>query len=146
MKTWLNRAFKLEENRLFLAMADPLDLQTIDFIERKTGYKVTPHIATEKSLEKVLEEQKGKELGAEVSAALEEIKQTTLKIEESHEELTDATIRDAPIARIVGMIMETAVKTGASDVHLEPGEEKSRFAIYPANQLVQIMEEFGRGG
>jgi len=118
--------FRLEDRKLSLAMVDPLDLQTIDFIERKTGYKVIPFITTEKTIDKVLEEQKGKELGAEITAAMEEISLTTLKIEEGHQELTDATIRDAPIARIVGMILETAVKTGASDVHIEPGEGDSR--------------------
>ena len=118
--------FELKENHLSLAMSDPFDLQTIDFVERKTGYKVVPFIATEKIIEKALEEQKGKELTEEITAALDELSQTTLKIEESNQEITDATIRDAPIARIVGMILETAVKTGASDIHLEPGEEKSR--------------------
>jgi type IV pilus assembly protein PilB len=118
--------FGKENGVINLAMVDPFDLQTIDFVERKTGLKVNPFIATEKNIEKVLEEQKGKELGEEISAALEELEQTTLKIEESNQELTDATIRDAPIARIVGMILETAVKTGASDIHLEPGDGKSR--------------------
>ena len=107
-------------------MIDPLDLQTIDFIERKTGYKIVPYITTEKTIEKVLEEQKGKELGEEITAALQEITETTLKIEESGGEITDATLRDAPIARIVSMILETAVKIGASDIHIEPGEDGSR--------------------
>ncbi len=129
--------FELTENKLSLAMMDPLDLQTIDFIERKTGYKVTPFISTEKGIEKILEEQKGNELGQEISAALEEISQTTLKIEESNQEITDATIRDAPIARIVGMILETAVKTGASDIHLEPGEDRSRLRY----RIDGILEE-----
>lgn len=118
--------FKEENNKLSLAMVDPLDLQTIDFIERKTGYKVVPYITTEKSIDRVLEEQQGKELGEEITAAMHEISQTTLKIEEGFQELSDATIRDAPIARIVGMIMETAVKTGASDVHIEPSENECR--------------------
>lgn len=118
--------FKFDEKKLDLAMVDPLDLQTIDFIERKTALKVIPYIVTEKTIDKVLEEQKGKELGEEITAAMEEISQTTLKIEESHGELTDETIRDAPIARIVGMILETAVKSGASDVHIEPGEDSCR--------------------
>lgn len=129
--------FELKENKLSLAMLDPLDLQTIDFIERKTGYKVVPFITTDKTIEKVLEEQKGKELGEEISAALQEISQTTLKIEESGSEITDATIRDAPIARIVSMILETAVKTGASDIHLEPGEDASRLRY----RIDGILEE-----
>lgn len=129
--------FNLEGNNLSLAMVDPLDLQTIDFIERKTGYDVVPFITTEKNIDKILEEQKGKELGEEITAAMQEIEQTTLTIEESNQEITDATLRDAPIARIVGMILETAVKTGASDVHIEPGEDKSRLRY----RIDGILEE-----
>lgn len=118
--------FSLKDGKLSIAMLDPLDLQTIEFIERKSGYKVVPFIATQKELDKVLDDQKGKAIGEEISAALEEISQTTLKIEENQGEISDATIRDAPIARIVGMILETAVKTGASDIHIEPGENGTR--------------------
>jgi type IV pilus assembly protein PilB len=118
--------FAIADNKISLAMVDPMDLPTIDYVEKKTGFKVVPFIASDKSIERALEEQKGKELGAEITAALEEISQNTLKIEESGQEITEATIRDAPIARIVGMILETAVKTGASDIHIEPGEQKSR--------------------
>ena len=117
---------KVDGDKLHLAMVDPLDLQTIDFIERKTGFKVVPYISTDKIIDKVLEEQKGKELGEEITAAMEEISQNTLKIEEGGAEYTDATIRDAPIARVVGMILETAVKSGASDVHIEPSEDACR--------------------
>lgn len=117
---------KLEENTLHLAMEDPLDLQTIEFVERKTGHKVTTYIATTKALGKILEEYKSEAIGDEISAALEELNQTTLKIEESQADITDGTLKDAPITRIVSMILETASKTGASDVHLEPGEEASR--------------------
>ena len=118
--------FALEGTNLSLAMADPMDLPTIDFVERKTGYKVIPFISTQKNIESVLESQKGTELTEEISEAMKTLSQNTLKIEESNQELTDATIRDAPIARIVSMILETAVKSGASDVHLEPGEFKTR--------------------
>ena len=129
--------FALTGNNLSLAMVDPMDLQTIEFIERKTGFRVVPFITSPKAIERVLEEQKGKAIGEEITAALEEISQTTLKIEENAGELTDATLRDAPIARIVGMIMETAVKTGASDVHIEPGEENSRLRY----RIDGILEE-----
>jgi type IV pilus assembly protein PilB len=118
--------FELKGKNLSLAMLDPMDLATIDFVERKTGYKVVPFVATEKAIDGVLDAQKGSELSEEITAAMEAIDENTLKIEESDGEITDATLRDAPIARIVGMILETAVKTGASDVHLEPGEDKSR--------------------
>lgn len=118
--------FEYKDGTLSLAMVDPLDLQTIEFVERRTGYKVVPFITTPKHIEKALEDIKGKAIGEEITAALEEINQTTLKIEETHGELDAAALREAPIARIVGMILETAVKTGASDIHLEPGDGKTR--------------------
>lgn len=131
--------FELKENNLSVAMVDPLDLQTIDFIERKTGLKVIPYITTEKIIEKVLEEQKGKELGEEIHAAMEEISQTTLKIEEGSSDLNEQTIRDAPIARIVSMILETAVKILASDIHIEPEEDKSRLRYRVDGILTEKM-------
>ncbi len=130
--------YALEGNNLKVAMADPLDLQTIEFVERKTGYTVIPAISTQKEIEHVLEEQQGKAIGAEINAALEEISQTTLKIDENNKTIDDqATLRDAPIARIVEMILQTAVKTGASDIHLEPMETETRLRY----RIDGILEE-----
>ncbi|MBI2620627.1 Flp pilus assembly complex ATPase component TadA [candidate division WWE3 bacterium] len=130
--------FALKDGKLSVAMADPLDLQTIEFVERKTQYTVVPYISTVKEIEAAIDEQHGKAMGEEISAALEEITQTTLKIEESGDISQDeATLRDAPIARVVGMVLETAVKTGASDVHIEPGEDKSRLRY----RIDGILEE-----
>jgi type IV pilus assembly protein PilB len=130
--------YSLDGNILKVAMADPLDLQTIEFVERKTGHTVVPAISTQKEIEHVLEEQQGKAIGAEISAALEEISQTTLKIDENNKTIDDqATLRDAPIARIVEMILQTAVKTGASDIHLEPMETETRLRY----RIDGILEE-----
>lgn len=119
--------FVKDAKTISLAMADPLDLVTIEFIERRSGLRVIPFIAATKEIDRVLEEHSGKEIGAEISAALEEINETTLKLEGSQGDLdSEATLRDAPVARVVGMILETAVRTGASDVHLEPGEDRTR--------------------
>jgi len=132
-----------KNNRLHLAMADPLDLQTIEFIERKTGYQIVPFISTEKEISAVVEEQRGRAIGEEISAALEELSQTTLKIEENQGDLEadEATIRDAPIARIVGMILETAVKTAASDVHIEASEGDTRLR-YRVDGILEEKRKF----
>ncbi|MBD3366446.1 type II/IV secretion system protein [candidate division WWE3 bacterium] len=115
-----------EKNKLSLAMVDPLDLPTIEFIEKKENVHVKPFITTPGEISHVLGDLQGRAIGEEISAALEEINQTTLKLDETSEEISTATLRDAPIARIVGMILETAVKTGASDIHIEPHEDSTR--------------------
>lgn len=136
--------FKLEDDKLSVAMVDPLDLQTIEFIERKSGYKVKPFIATVKDIDKVLGDHQGKAITQEISAALEEISQNTLKLKGDEADIKDAdeqTIRDAPIARIVGMILETAVKIGASDIHIEPREKDTRLR-YRVDGVLQEKRTF----
>lgn len=136
-------ALDMNANVLSVAMVDPLDLQTIEFIERKTGYTVKPYISTLKEIEAVLGEVQGKAISEEISAALEEISATTLQLKGDSGDLNadDATIRDAPIARIVGMILETAVKIGASDVHIEPTDSDTRLR-YRVDGVLQEKRKF----
>lgn len=114
---------------LQVAMTDPVNLEIIDFVERKSGLKVIPYITTKQDILLALEEASSKTLSEDVTKALKEISTTAeaLKIDGSGT-LTkdDEVLKDAPVARIVGMIIETAVKVGASDIHLEPSEELVR--------------------
>jgi type IV pilus assembly protein PilB len=120
--------FEQEGQILKVAMKDPLDLQVIEFIEKGSGLKVEPYIAEPTDIESSIEEEYRKALGPEVSAALEEAGMAATKIEEQIEDITKAeeVIRDAPVARIVSTILEYAVKSRASDVHIEPGPKKTR--------------------
>jgi len=130
--------FELKGTDLSVAMLDPLNLQVIEFIERKTGHRVIPFVATQKEMNRILEDYRGSSnIGQDISAALEEISQTTLKLDEGQGNLADMTLRDAPIARIVGTILEAAVKLGASDVHIEPVENQTRIRF----RIDGVLEE-----
>jgi len=120
--------FKKEGNKLLVAMSDPLDLEVIEFLEKSTGVKVEPHIAEVTNINSAVETQYEKSIGAEVSAALEEVSGTATKIREQIKDIEKAeeTLRDAPVARIVSALLEYAVKSKASDVHIEPGDNKTR--------------------
>lgn len=120
--------FEQNDNILSVAMLDPLDLQAVEFMERRTGLRVRPYVATEKDLMLTVEEQYSRTIGEHVSAALEEVTQETLKIDEKIKDIGegDEVLKDAPVSRIVGRILEYAVKLKASDVHIEPTEEKTR--------------------
>jgi len=130
-------AFNEKTDELSIAMVDPLDLPTIEFIEKRANVKAIPYITVSSEISQVLGDLQGRVIGEEISAALEEISQTTLKLEETSEEISSATLRDAPIARIVGMILETAVKIGASDIHIEPYENNTRLRY----RVDGVMEE-----
>lgn len=120
--------FSGESGVLKVAMVDPLDLQVIEFIEKRAGVKVKPYIAEVADIEKAITEQYSKSLGTEVTAALEEAGQATKKLEEQLKNMENVgeTLRDAPVSRIVATLLEYAVKARASDVHIEPTEEKTR--------------------
>ncbi len=120
--------FSQDKTSLQVAMADPLDLQVIEFLEKRAGLKVVPFVADLADIEHATAEQYSKSMGTEVSAALEEVGGGTTKIEEQIKDLGKAeeTIRNAPVSRIVATLLEYAVKSRASDVHIEPQEDRIR--------------------
>ena len=114
-------------NTLSVAMYDPLDLQVIEFIEKKSKAKIKPFIATLTDIKDAIDEQYAQSLTTEVTAALKEAG----GVVEAKEEITDLTkveevIREAPVAKIISTLLEFAIKGRASDIHIEPLEDKTR--------------------
>jgi type IV pilus assembly protein PilB len=121
----LDKSLKL----ISVAMKDPLDVQTVEFLERKTGYKVVPYIALNQNIDLAISELYGQGLTSEVSEAVIESKKefgddsdVNLTNIEQFKEL----VREAPVAKIVSTMVEFAIKTRASDVHIEPLPDKTR--------------------
>ena len=119
-------AYDKEKNELSVAMAEPSDLAAIEFIEKKSGCKIKPLTSTRKKIEIAIDQRYAQSLSTEVTAAL---KETTIAPEARM--TVDVAklgeiIREAPIAKIVATILEFAVKARASDVHIEPQEDKTR--------------------
>jgi len=110
--------------QIIIAMADPLNLTAIEFIEQKTGYFVKPHAAEESKIDTLVSTGYSTSLAKEVSEALREVS-TGDKVK-----TLDATktglIREEKVAEIVTHILGFAVKARASDVHIEPQEKSTR--------------------
>ena len=114
-----------EKNELSVAMANPLDLEAIDFVAKKSGAKIKPFMAPANKVREAIATGYTRSLAAEVKAALKETtepaKTKTVDISQLGE-----IIREAPIAKIVSTILEFAIKARASDIHIEPEEERTR--------------------
>jgi len=111
-------------NSISVAMADPFDLQVIEFLEQKTGKRVIPYLALKDDIDVVIDERYAQSLGAEVSAALKETVTPEIRtIEAGH---LGEIIREAPIAKIVSTLLEFATKNRVSDIHIEPQEGMTR--------------------
>ena len=109
---------------LSIAMVNPLDLETVEFLEKKTGLKVKVAISTEKQISGFIKEKYVRENGitSEVTQALDERKKDEMEVVESSKKVS----AEAPVAKIVNTILEFAVKSRASDVHIEPQEDNVR--------------------
>jgi type IV pilus assembly protein PilB len=118
---------KKDGESLVVVMADPLDLQVIEFLERKTGLKVAPYLAETEAIKKAVDAQYQKTLGEEVSEALEEVGVKALKLGEAKDiEREPEVISKSHVADIVESVLQYAARSKASDVHIEPIEGKTR--------------------
>lgn len=116
-------------NRLSVAMVDPLDLQVVEFLERKSSAKIEPYIASSTDISQAIETQYAQSLTTEVSEALKDSAGAgTMEAQETIKDLSkvEDLIREAPVAKIVSTVLEYALKSRASDVHIEAMEEKTR--------------------
>jgi len=110
--------------QIVLAMADPLDMTAIEFVEQKTGFLVKPHAAEPSKIEQMIAAGYTTSLAKEVSEALKEIpgreKVRTLDARKT------GLIREEKVAEIVTHILSFAEKARASDIHIEPQERSTR--------------------
>jgi type IV pilus assembly protein PilB len=119
-------ALDKEKRLLSVAMADPTNLNTTDFIEAKAGMKIQPYLAPPEELKGAINERYTASLSGEVTAALREggVVETGVKTLDSKS--IGEVIKEAPIAKIVTTVLEFAIKARASDIHIEPGEDRTR--------------------
>lgn len=110
---------------LSIAMANPVDLDAISFVRQKTGLNIKAFAASPSSVRQAIDMRYKQELVGQVGEALKETEDfKKLKTVDSTQ--IAQIIKEAPIAKIVSTILEYAVKSRASDVHIEPQEERVR--------------------
>ncbi|HPS40714.1 MAG TPA: GspE/PulE family protein [Candidatus Woesebacteria bacterium] len=110
-----------EHNLIKVAMLNPLDLTAIEFLKQKTGRNVEAYYADTEVLERLIVERYSQNLSTEVDEALRTTNQYQNKIAQGVAINNSGQIlRDAPINRIVENILDFAITSRASDVHIEP--------------------------
>jgi len=110
---------------LTLAMADPLNLSTIEFLEQKTGLRIKPQAAETTKIVEFIASRYSSTLAHDVTEALKEVSPEgeNLRIFES---TRMGIIREEKIAEIVSHLLEFAIKSRSSDIHIEPQEKSTR--------------------
>jgi len=115
-----------QEGTLSIAIENPLNLEAIKFIEEKTKKRIKPAFAVPEHITDAIDKFYSQNLSAQISEALEDTKTT-----KKGEKVVDADnlskiIKEAPLAKIVSTILGFAIKAKASDIHIEPQEDKTR--------------------
>ncbi|PIR91444.1 hypothetical protein COX74_01250 [bacterium (Candidatus Gribaldobacteria) CG_4_10_14_0_2_um_filter_41_16] len=122
-------AFKKSGKNLEVAMLDPEDLKTIEFIKKKAALKIMPRLTTVQSIKNVLQQYQQSlqmEFGDIIkkeSADVENIPESDDEGAVSSKEL-EKQAQDLPIIKIVDTLMKHAILQSASDIHIEPTEKE----------------------
>src|SRR5579885_1930230 len=133
-----------KDKRLTVAMADPLNVFAIDDIKMMTGFEVDPAIASETEIKAMQAKYYGAAAaggggasggGGEAGGDMQEILNSmggenleAMKEKADAIEISklEAAGEDAPVVRLVNLILTEAVRSGASDIHIEPYEKNLR--------------------
>lgn len=123
-----------EKGEVSLAMANPLDIGAIEFVEQLTKLRVRPLAVVPSQVEEMISDRYSVGLAQEVNAAIKEAGPTDVNTVDLSK--LDEVIREAPIARIVKELLTFAIKSRASDIHIEP-EEKATRVRYRIDGILQ---------
>src|SRR5437667_10044007 len=114
--------------KLFVAMADPTNVLAVDDLKRRVQLEIVPMIATERAVADALSGVHGagnmtqvmKQVSEQAGQAAQSIEVQTSKREEIDLDRLAHDSEDAPVIKIVNLILAQAVKEKASDIHIEP--------------------------
>jgi type IV pilus assembly protein PilB len=107
------------DGHVVLAMSDPLDIEAIDQTQLRTGYPVRAVVAAASQVRYAID----KYLVA--TPALEELQLGRFADDDADQKDLNGE-GDVPVVRVVNQILRGAVRDGASDIHIEPGEHETR--------------------
>jgi type IV pilus assembly protein PilB len=137
------------DNRLFLAMADPLNVLALDDVKRTTKLEVMPMIASEKAiLDKLNNLDSGRSTMEDIiqdaqRQAEDDAEADTLEIarevaEEMNIDQLAASTEEAPVIKLANLIIVQAIKDRASDIHIEPFEKTVRLRYRIDGSLMDV--------
>jgi type IV pilus assembly protein PilB len=112
--------FKVDQDGLqHLAMDDPDDVQAVDFIQKQIGENTRIYITPHENIVAALENYRG-----DVDKELNDVIDIQREDNTANENVSDEEVaEDSPIAQTINLLLEYAIRSSASDIHIEPREE-----------------------
>src|SRR5881628_3304110 len=130
---------------LTIAMTDPTNVFAMDDVKFMTGFNVEPVVASESAIADAISRFYGgsHSNGEELTNLMRDLVDEELELASDEAELDAASLEkaaeEAPIIKLVNLILTDSVKRGASDIHLEPYELEMRVRFRIDGQLQTVM-------
>ncbi len=132
--------------KLTIAMADPTNVFAMDDIKFMTGYTVDPVVASDTALREAIDEYHGSTHAIELRKVMEDIAEADeadLEVLDEDEDLDLQELaqqsEEAPVVRLVNIILTDAIKRNASDIHIETYEKQYRVRYRIDGVLYEMM-------
>jgi type IV pilus assembly protein PilB len=128
---------------LTMAMADPTNVFAVDDIKFMSGLKIEPLVATESAIRRAIERYyDSSETLQNVMASMEDAGMEVMEEQEdANLNISDLkqAVQEAPVVKLVNLILAEAIKKGASDIHAEPYEKVFRVRFRIDGVLYEVM-------
>ena len=133
---------------LTIAMVDPTNVFAMDDIKFMTGYNVEPLVASEVAIKEAIDNYFGSSHELELKKVMDEMADSEaeaadLEVMEEDEDVDlarlEASTEEAPVVKLVNLILTDSIKRGASDIHIEPYEKDFRVRFRIDGVLYEIM-------
>jgi type IV pilus assembly protein PilB len=131
-----------------VAMIDPTNVFAMDDVKFMTGYKVEPVVAAEAGIRLAIDKYYGSTHAIELKKVMEDLSEeagtgTDLEVLDEDQELDLAALEEeseqAPVVKLVNIVLTDAIKRGASDIHIEPYEKEYRVRYRIDGILYEMM-------
>jgi len=131
---------------LTIAMVDPTNVFAMDDIKFMTGFNIEPVVASESSILEGIDKAYGTKQGEDLESVMQtmnDMGDTDVEVQQEEAEAALADLEraadEAPIVKLVNLILTDSVKRGASDIHMEPYEKEFRVRFRIDGVLQAIM-------
>lgn len=124
---------------VFLAMSDPLDIVAIDDVEIITNCRVEQCVATQMEIQAILDRYFGSEEAMSAAEKFSKQRQERIQADREVEERAERELANAPIVQLVRTIVEQAVRSRASDIHIDALEREVRIRFRIDGVLVEKL-------
>jgi type IV pilus assembly protein PilB len=128
---------------LILATSDPSNIYALDDIKFLTGYNIQPVVASEEALRRAVEKfyEDGADALEEVMAGFDDSDIDVVQGEDGFDaEALNREAEEAPVVKLVNLILTDAIKRTASDIHVEPYEKSFRVRYRVDGVLYEVMK------